>query len=268
MNTEIFFKHPSLSYLECRRSRNSGRHYKLHLHRTLSIGAVDQGEVEYRINDETGILRSGEIILINPETLHSCNPVEKTIRNYYMLYLDTDWCLALQQSLWKLEQFHPVSLHKLVNPDLYSDYIMGMEILLNDNDLLIKEQTAIELVERIFIHSRIEAVPQNESTISIDRIKNLLASDLSEDLSLQQISKACLSNPYTLIRQFKTATGVTPHAYRLNCRIEYSKLLLQKKMDLSEIALECGFYDQSHFSRSFKAVTAVTPREYMINIQH
>jgi AraC-like DNA-binding protein len=36
-------------------------------------------------------------------------------------------------------------------------------------------------------------------------------------------------------------------------------------MDIAETALECGFFDQSHFHRHFKAMTTVTPQEYRVN---
>jgi transcriptional regulator GlxA family with amidase domain len=48
-------------------------------------------------------------------------------------------------------------------------------------------------------------------------------------------------------------------------RIERAKTLLQRGFDLSHVALECGFFDQSHLHRHFKAVTTVTPKEYQIN---
>jgi AraC-like DNA-binding protein len=59
--------------------------------------------------------------------------------------------------------------------------------------------------------------------------------------------------------------GITPHAYRLNCRIDRARELLRQGRDIAETALECGFYDQSHLHRHFKAVTTVTPREYQVN---
>ena len=68
--------------MECRRSTDSGRSYKLHMHETLSIGAIDQGEVEYVVRNETGILGEGELIVIDPEALHFCNPVAGRSRNF------------------------------------------------------------------------------------------------------------------------------------------------------------------------------------------
>ena len=51
----------------------------------------------------------------------------------------------------------------------------------------------------------------------------------------------------------------------MNCRIDLARTLLQKGTDIGEVALVCGFFDQSHFHRHFKAMTTVTPREYQLN---
>ena len=95
---DLFFKHPSLPFVECRYSTDSERQYKPHMHKTFCVGAVVHGEVNFQVDGKGAKLQPGRLALINPETLHSCNPAEFCKRSYYMLFLDVEWCLQLQQS--------------------------------------------------------------------------------------------------------------------------------------------------------------------------
>lgn len=265
MIDEIFFKHPTLPFVECRYSTNSGRHFKPHMHSAFCVGGIDQGEVVYQLEGKRVKLQPGSLALINPETLHSCNPSEFCKRSYYMLFLDVEWCMQLQQSLWRLETFSPVNTMLLEDHSIYQQYINTMKSLMDDGDLLEKEQILVELVEKIFLQVCEPAAVKREPSLRIEQLKQQLSKNLDIDTSMRQIALKLQANPYTLLRQFKAATGITPHAYRLNCRIELARKLLQKGFDLSQVAQECGFFDQSHFHRHFKAITTVTPRAYQVN---
>src|SRR6202166_3882526 len=61
-------------------------------------------------------------------------------------------------------------------------------------------------------------------------------------------------------RSFKGTFGYSPHAFVVRRRVELAaKYMLQTDMSLSDIALECGFADQAHLCKHFRAVTGGTP---------
>lgn len=92
------------------------------------------------------------------------------------------------------------------------------------------------------------------------RAQELIASDLSGDMSLGQVAAECgLSTAY-FSRAFKRSTGTTPHAWLQQRRIGTARQLLgERKLTLAEIALCCGFADQSHFTRIFARIVGMTP---------
>ncbi len=267
MPSEIFFKDQKLPFVECRYSTGSKREYKAHMHSTFSIGALDSGQVEYKVVNQNSTLTVGSLALINPEALHSCNAITEEGRSYFMLYLDVAWCLQVQQSLWNIDAFIPVQRIRLDDSALHQRYCQAMvRVMGEEMHLMAKEQLLADLVSIVFKKScskQIVATYSRET--DIEELKKLLGASLKDDLTLEALAGKCNVNPYTFLRRFKRATGITPHAYRTTCRIEQAKHYLQQGMDITETALECGFFDQSHLHRHFKAMTAVTPKEYRIN---
>jgi AraC-like DNA-binding protein len=92
------------------------------------------------------------------------------------------------------------------------------------------------------------------------RAKELLVSDLSGSLRLADIARECGLSPSRFSRAFRASLGEAPHRWLIRQRIERAKALLRDdEVSLAEIALTCGFCDQSHFTRSFTASTGMSP---------
>ncbi len=266
MRSENFFKDPRLPFVECRYSRSSVRHFKSHLHRSFSIGAVDQGQARYSVGNRQAVLSIGALAVINPEILHSCNALSTEGRSYSILYLDVAWCLQVQKSLWNVESFVPAEKILLDETGLYNRYFSVVKQLMDSAvHLLEKEQLLVELICAIFNKVCRMQLERQDVPDDIGQLKALLGENLRDDLTLESLADRLGANPYTLLRRFKAVTGITPHAYRMNCRVEQARKYLQTGMDITETALECGFFDQSHLHRHFKAMTTVTPQEYRVN---
>jgi AraC family transcriptional regulator len=92
------------------------------------------------------------------------------------------------------------------------------------------------------------------------RAKELLATHVAETLSIDDLSQACGLSRSHFGKAFKMSTGLTPHAWRQQYRIDRAKaLLLGHDADLAGIAALCGFADQSHFNRVFARLVGDTP---------
>lgn len=266
MKKESFFKSDGLPFAEARFSAGSTAPFKPHMHRTFSIGGIDTGEVLYTVDTLQASLQPGSLAVINPEVLHSCNPVTKEGRSYYMLYLDIDWCTRVQQSLWDNDLFLQANKIRIDDRKLFQSYCLTMEKMMDPQVYLQeKEQMLFELASEVFTRVCSPGAPLVKSTGDCEILRDILQKDLQNDLPLDSLAQTLGINPYTLLRRFKNATGITPHAYRLNCRIDHAKELLRQGKDITETAFLTGFFDQSHFHRHFKAITATTPRMYRLN---
>lgn len=84
---------------------------------------------------------------------------------------------------------------------------------------------------------------------------------LDRDIKLADIAELVGVSQYYFCHLFKQSFGITPHQYLIQQRIEQAKLLLpNRELSLAEIAQECGFTDQSHFTKHFKRLVGITPK--------
>lgn len=92
------------------------------------------------------------------------------------------------------------------------------------------------------------------------RATELLADNLSKEMSLKDIAAECGLSLAYFGRAFKTSFGTSPHSWRQGLRIERAKEMLRaSQASLAEIAVACGFADQSHLSRVFVQHIRMTP---------
>jgi AraC family transcriptional regulator len=86
----------------------------------------------------------------------------------------------------------------------------------------------------------------------------------ADDIALADIAAAARVSPYHLVRVFKQATGVSPHQYLIQVRVNNARALLMAgagKRSVADVAEAVGFADQSHLTRHMKRLLGVTPGE-------
>jgi AraC-like DNA-binding protein len=92
---------------------------------------------------------------------------------------------------------------------------------------------------------------------------SMLSEDNTTSLAIAEVAGACGMSPTQFARAFKAKFGVPPQRWRLLRRVEHAKkLMLETDLTLTDIACECGFSEQSHFTHTFVKFVGKSPREW------
>jgi AraC family transcriptional regulator len=101
------------------------------------------------------------------------------------------------------------------------------------------------------------------SSYTLRQVLDYVRSHLSQDLSIIDLAQVAGMSPYYFLRLFKKSMHFTPRQYIIQIRIDRAKELLRsRELSIADIALQCGFTNQSHFTNIFRQLTETTPKAY------
>jgi AraC family transcriptional regulator len=101
------------------------------------------------------------------------------------------------------------------------------------------------------------------STQRLQQTIDYIQAHLDEKLSLEAIATELNLSIHYFCELFTQSMGMPPYKYVLQQRIDRAKQLLkQSEQSISDIALDCGFANQSHLNRHFTKLVGITPKKY------
>lgn len=231
---------------------------KCHCHNEVSIGVVESGTSLVSCQGTDFTVGYNHLVIFPPHVMHKCTPKDINSWEFKMLYIDTYWL----QSVFSKELSIAVAIKKL-NP-IYINKIKACF------SFLASKATALEKETRLILAlSEIFSFTDTANYHTLDN-KNKYACALQkyiekhylENITLNEMTNFLGITKYHLIRLFQKNYAMTPYAYLMQLRLNHAKMLLRKGKNITDTAYEVGFYDQSHFSKSFKQYSGVTPYMY------
>lgn len=100
------------------------------------------------------------------------------------------------------------------------------------------------------------------------KAKALLTQRMAEDISIADVARECRLSRGHFCKAFKQSTGQSPHAWLTRHRISTAQSLLRStQRPLADIALACGFGDQSHLTRTFSRVVGTPPGSWRRSLE-
>lgn len=262
----VFWRDDALPFVEARAIADGRQvRYGRHAHRTFSVGAVTGGHSTYLNGDTVEHIGAGTVVIVNPETVHACNPAESAAWSYRMFYLDVAWLASLQHEAGFADDgsFRPFLTTWTMRRDLF-DGLNQLYVLLTDPhaDALQKHAAAIDYFSTLQHALNPAPTPRHEPNHRLARAAEYIDDNYTQPLKLDDICEAANLSASYLVRAFKARYGMTPHAYMVNRRIEFSRAQLRRGHAIADVAAEAGFADQAHLQRTFRQFVAATPGQY------
>ncbi len=254
-----FWRDSALPGVEARLSAYRKYAFRLHTHAEYTISLVEQGRTSFPLDGQTLSARAGQIVLINPRQPHACNPDSDTGISYRLFYLAPGWLAGAAPDA------QPPLFHTPVvdDPELFEAW-RDLHLRFIDDEAPTGEKQArlLACLQALVARHASPAPPGPEHEAIARARQHLHDSPQGAWTPLTDLAQIAGLSPHHFARTFKAATGLPPHAYQLQLALEHAKKLLADGLPISQAALDCGFADQSHFSRTFRQFTGATPGQY------
>lgn len=149
---------------------------------------------------------------------------------------------------------------------LYRQFLLGCDWQQHANQLTLSTASTLLLTHLLQNYSNVQwKLPVVIGGLSPFVLRNVLAfieENLGQPLTLAELAAQATLSEYHFARMFRQSTGLAPHQYVMQRRMEKAKALVQNTATpLTDIALACGFNSASHFSNRFRSATGMTPSQ-------
>lgn len=248
-----------------------------HRHDFYELNIVLSGNGRHDVGKYFYAVSGGEVFVIPPNVTHSYMFVgegkvfhlliSEKFFDQFESFLETadgyNMLFSTQPELRILSGV-PASL------SLTSDEMQKIDLLISDlfapqdkNHNLRQSVTALKLLVELCSTLAInESVAKESKTSGAILALDYINRHAGEKITIEDLCEISYTSRTALIDEFKTLTGKTPQKYLADFRLKKAEqLLLTTNKKITEIAFECGFFDNAHFCKEFKRRFGKTPKD-------
>lgn len=254
----------------------------MHSHSFYEINVVLTGEGRHYIEDKSCIAKAGMVFIVPPDIRHGYY-CEGVMRVYHILIS----CAFVDRFSKELSSLEGYSLLFEIEPLLRGGYEQNLFLALEKSELeerndifdylkttdslndtniqIARNATVLKIISEFCALAAkkqgIKNIP-HRNAVEIIKTMEYLNEKCSEKHDFSKIAADINMSYATFLRFFKNVCGKTPSDYLMLCRVNKAKRLLEfTDQSIVEIALSCGFYDSSHFVKTFKRFTGINPKQ-------
>lgn len=236
-------------------------HFPRHTHTQFGIGVIDGGA--QRSSSGRGMVEAGpgDTITVNPGEVHDGMPIGDADRSWRMLYFEPPLIAAAIGDVSEggadaFEFSRPAMTDTRAARTFDRLFEVATGSAGGSADLR-SEELLLLLLAGLLDKRREQPVPD-----AVGRALRMIDDAPAMSLSLSDLAHESGLSRFQVVRAFARTTGLTPHAYLMQRRIDLARRLIAEGTPLAEAAAASGFADQSHMTRLFVRTFGVSPGAY------
>ncbi|MGY4641835.1 AraC family transcriptional regulator [Pseudomonas sp. TE24901] len=237
--------------------------FAAHWHDTYTVSVIEAGAQRYDYRGSRHVADAGCVPVLNPGEVHTGSPAMDGGWQYRVFYLPIDFVQQVMNDLCERPCDLPWFRDDILrDPDLTRKMLRAHRALQQPDDALGAEHALLDAVSTLLIRHAGQRPPVAQvlrDAARVETLKARLMSDLAEPLTLSELAGEVGLSTFHAARLFSRETGLAPHAWRNQYRLNLALHLLRDGVPATDVASASGFADLSHFTRHFKKSFGVTP---------
>ncbi len=235
-----------------------------HSHPNLEIILIYNGSGYIKTNDSTIQVKSKDLIIINPKTIHI-----ETTNNELSFFAIGLAKLSIYSKEYSKKGF--AVINQLSN---FEELLLIYKTIFNEinfkNDdyqkiIINMLDTLLIMLKRYLCNVENNDISQFDSNI-VSLIKNYIDSNYSKNITLDDLAKLSNSSVSYICHLFKKKTNQSIIDYKITKQLQEAKNLIEiTDMNINQISLFVGFSNQSYFNKLFKSYFNATPKQIRLN---
>ncbi|MGF6790561.1 AraC family transcriptional regulator [Paraburkholderia sp. 35.1] len=237
-----------------------------HWHDAYTIAVIVAGAECYRYSGEHHVAEAGSVPVINPGELHTGSKAVEAGWRYRVMYAPVGFLCALADEVAGKPQALPWFAPGVIrDSDLATRLAHAHRLLEAGDDALAAETAMLDALSTLLVRyarTRPAAARVATDDTRVALMQERLTGDLVEPVTLAEVAKAAGLSPFHAARLFTQSTGLPPHAWRNQVRLQRALAPLRAGVPVTDVAAASGFTDQSHFTRHFRRMFGVPPGQW------
>jgi AraC-like DNA-binding protein len=262
-----YWSHSALPGVDLLQARYVTHRYNRHTHEGYVIALIEDGAEEFEYGGSLERAGTGSLVLVNPDTVHTGQAAVPEGWAYRCLYPSIEVVSGIADDLGapRGTPFFPDPI--VADPDA-ARLVRAVHRSGEHGDALATSSLFRTMVEAVLRHARPGAhLDEPDGTAArmsraVEEAREILHESLLDPPSLEELAAAVGVGAFPLLRAFRAATGLPPHAYLNQQRVRRARRLLDAGLRPAEVAARTGFADQAHLTRHFKRTVGVPPGAY------